>query len=362
MRPISGSCTASSAATALAGALVYSCDRPPAAAPADVRRLLRGACRSSTSRWRRFRRCPSRSSPSPSVGLAAGPAEPADLHHRGRERPDAAARTRVRCRPGRRLGVDPARDPRRRRAGGGDRRRRDFPRDRRQLRALVAYGFVNPRSGRWTREGRDLVEGISDQRALEALATRRGRDLEAEACRSCRSAARTRSAPPSSGSATRAGREARRPLRRGRGACIQRGLERAGLGTDLHTRGHGGARFLRLRQRPRARARAGARRRRSRADHRAGKASSDDSRTFQKQVAKREPRPWSEQLWRFMWNRKIRYAPLLVEALDLDQRASPARRRPRRRLRAQSRMTESRYSCGRRSVRRRPRSIAPRSR
>ena len=25
------------------------------------------------------------------------------------------------------------------------------------------------------------------------------------------------------------------------------------------------------------------------------------------------------ELWRFMWNRKIRYAPLLVEALDLDR-------------------------------------------
>jgi hypothetical protein len=39
-------------------------------------------------------------------------------------------------------------------------------------------------------------------------------------------------------------------------------------------------------------------------------------RTFQKQPAKRELR-LEEQLWRFMWNRKIRYAPLLVEALDL---------------------------------------------
>ena len=39
-------------------------------------------------------------------------------------------------------------------------------------------------------------------------------------------------------------------------------------------------------------------------------------RTFQKQPAKRELR-LEEQLWRFMWNRKIRYAPLLVGALDL---------------------------------------------
>ena len=39
-------------------------------------------------------------------------------------------------------------------------------------------------------------------------------------------------------------------------------------------------------------------------------------RTFQKQPAKREL-DLEEQLWRFMWNRKIRYAPLLVGALDL---------------------------------------------
>lgn len=41
-------------------------------------------------------------------------------------------------------------------------------------------------------------------------------------------------------------------------------------------------------------------------------------RTFQKQPAKRDLSR-EEQLWRFMWNRKIRYAPLLVEALDLDR-------------------------------------------
>jgi hypothetical protein len=41
-------------------------------------------------------------------------------------------------------------------------------------------------------------------------------------------------------------------------------------------------------------------------------------RTFQKQLAKREL-GLEEQLWRFMWNRKVRYAPLLVAALDLDR-------------------------------------------
>lgn len=41
-------------------------------------------------------------------------------------------------------------------------------------------------------------------------------------------------------------------------------------------------------------------------------------RTFQKQPAKRELGR-EEHLWRFMWNRKLRYAALLVEALDLDR-------------------------------------------
>ncbi len=45
-------------------------------------------------------------------------------------------------------------------------------------------------------------------------------------------------------------------------------------------------------------------------------------RTFQKQLAKRDL-VLDEQLWRFMWNRKIRYAPLLVEALDLDRVPRP---------------------------------------
>ena len=44
--------------------------------------------------------------------------------------------------------------------------------------------------------------------------------------------------------------------------------------------------------------------------------------TFQKQPAKR-PLELEEQLWRFMWNRKIRYAPLLVDALDLSRVPRP---------------------------------------
>lgn len=32
---------------------------------------------------------------------------------------------------------------------------------------------------------------------------------------------------------------------------------------------------------------------------------------------------YEEQLWRFLWNRKIRYAPLLVGALDLERVPRP---------------------------------------
>ena len=97
------------------------------------------------------------------------------------------------------------------------------------------------------------MEGISDRVAVEALAVRRGRDLDAE-----------RVAVVAIGGAQAIGRvlarfgpqgtrrRARGPVRRGRGARLPRALERAGLGRDL-TRGHGGARVLRVRRRPRGR-------------------------------------------------------------------------------------------------------------
>ena len=44
-------------------------------------------------------------------------------------------------------------------------------------------------------------------------------------------------------------------------------------------------------------------------------------RTYQKQPAHRA-RPLEEQLHGFMWNRKQKYAALLVEALDLEQSRS----------------------------------------
>jgi hypothetical protein len=45
-------------------------------------------------------------------------------------------------------------------------------------------------------------------------------------------------------------------------------------------------------------------------------------RTYQKQPAHRD-RPLAEQLYGFMWNRKQRYAVLLVEALDLERVPRP---------------------------------------
>ena len=161
-----------------------------------------------------------------------------------------------------------------------------------------------------------LVEGISDQRALATLAQRRGRDLEAEGV----------SILPIGG-AHAIGTYLERFGPRGldlkvAGLCdvgeegtFRRALERAGLGADLTrddmeelgfyvcvadledelVRALGSAAVLRIVE----------------AEGELG-----PFRTFQKQPAKRELR-LEEQLWRFMWNRKIRYAPLLVEALDL---------------------------------------------
>ena len=161
-----------------------------------------------------------------------------------------------------------------------------------------------------------LVEGISDQRAVAALAQQRGRDLEAEGV----------SILPIGG-AHAIGTYLERFGPRGldlklAGLCdvgeegtFRGALERTGVGADLTRKGMedldfyvcvtdledelvralGSAAVLRIVE----------------AEGELG-----PFRTFQKQPAKRELR-LEEQLWRFMWNRKIRYAPLLVEALDL---------------------------------------------
>ena len=167
-----------------------------------------------------------------------------------------------------------------------------------------------------------LVEGVSDRLALEMLATRRGRDLEAEDV-----------AVVPIGGAHAVGPHLEQYGPRGldlklAGLCdvgeegaFLRALERAGMGTDLTradmeelgffvcvsdledelVRALGSAAVLAVIEE---------------------QGELRPFRTFQKQLAKRDL-GLDEQLWRFMWNRKIRYAPLLVGALDLDRVPGP---------------------------------------
>ena len=167
-----------------------------------------------------------------------------------------------------------------------------------------------------------LVEGVSDERALIALAKRRGRDLATEGI----------------SVVAIGGAHAVRPFLdrfgpRGLGVrlagmcdageerAFARALEGAGMGSDLTrdemealgfyvcdadlenelVRALGPAAVERLIE---------------------AQGELGPFRTFQKQLAKRDL-PLDEQLWRFMWNRKIRYAPLLVNALDLDRVPRP---------------------------------------
>jgi len=167
-----------------------------------------------------------------------------------------------------------------------------------------------------------LVEGTSDRRALEALALRRDRNLEAEGI-----------SIVVIGGAHAVGTFLDRFGPRGldvglAGLCdageewaFTRALERAGIGSGLTrdemealgfyvcdadlenelVRALGAAAVVRIIE---------------------GQGELGSFRTFQKQLAKRDL-PLEEQLWRFMWNRKIRYAPLLVDSLDLDRVPRP---------------------------------------
>ena len=157
-----------------------------------------------------------------------------------------------------------------------------------------------------------LVEGTSDRRAVEALARRRGRNLEAEGL----------AVVPMGGYGNLP-----RLLRRYRGlriaglydvgeerhvlralGCADRGeLERVGFYActrdleDELTRAVGPEGMERvLAEQGELRA----------------------FRTYQKQPAHRA-RPLEEQLHGFMWNRKQRYAVLLVDALDLGRVPRP---------------------------------------
>ena len=167
-----------------------------------------------------------------------------------------------------------------------------------------------------------LVEGLSDKAALEALAERRGRNLDTEGISII---------PMGGAQAIGSYLELFGPQGenlRLSGLCdaaeeadFRRGLERAGFGSNL-----------------------------TRADmERLGfyvcvadledelvrtlgpeqvekvieaQGELESFRTFQKQLEKRGLTR-EEQLHGFMWNRKVRYAPLLVEALDLTQVPPP---------------------------------------
>jgi hypothetical protein len=185
----------------------------------------------------------------------------------------------------------------------------ELPQSRRHLQSFSARAVV-------------LVEGVSDRVALEALAERRGRDLEAEGV-----------AIVPIGGAQAIGNFLDVFGPRGldvrlAGLCdapeerhFRRGLERAGLGSDL-TR----AEMERLGfyvcvanledELIRALGTASV--------EQIIEAEGDlgSFRTYQKQPAHRE-RATEEQLWGFMWNRKIRYARLLVDALDLNRVPRP---------------------------------------
>ena len=167
-----------------------------------------------------------------------------------------------------------------------------------------------------------LVEGISDQLALEALAERRGRNLEAEGV----------SVLPIGG-AQAVGRyvEELGPCGlnvglaglcdAGEEADFRRGLERGGLGsnltrTDMEELGFYVCVADLEDELVRSVGAAGVE------QVIAAEGELGAFRTFQKQPAKREL-PYEEQLWRFMWNRKARYATLLVNALDLARAPRP---------------------------------------
>ena len=163
-----------------------------------------------------------------------------------------------------------------------------------------------------------LVEGVSDQRAVEALAERRGRDLEAE-----------RVSVVPIGGAQAIDRFLRRfqPARvKLAGMCdageeprFRRALERAGLGSHLNRAGMERLGFYVCvddLEDELIRALGVA------AVERVVDANGElgSFRTLQKQAAWRG-RPTEEQLRRFMGSggsRKIRYGRLLVEQLDLD--------------------------------------------
>jgi hypothetical protein len=157
-----------------------------------------------------------------------------------------------------------------------------------------------------------LVEGVSDRRAVETLARRRGRNLDAEEVvvvpmggyGNLPRALAQHAGVPRAGLYD-VGEE--RHFLRALGCDDRAGLERSGFYActrdleDELTRAVGPVGVERVLE--------------EQGELRA-------FRTYQKQPAHRD-RPLEEQLHGFMWNRKERYAVLLVEALDLDHVPRP---------------------------------------
>ena len=167
-----------------------------------------------------------------------------------------------------------------------------------------------------------LVEGISDQRAVATLAARRGRDLEAEGV-SIVPIGGAHGITPYLERYGPAGLDVRLAglCDAGEEHAFRRALERAGLGADLSRADMEALGFFVCE---------------ADLEHELVRALGLDVvariveregewgrfETFRKQLAKREL-SLEEQLWGFMWNRKIRYATLLVDALDLDRVSRP---------------------------------------
>ncbi len=187
---------------------------------------------------------------------------------------------------------------------------------------MCSYGRVSAADAYESAAAVVLVEGTSDRLALEALAERRGRNLAAD-----------RISIVPMGGAQAIGKFLDELGPRGSnvrlaGLCdaaeegdFRRGLERAGLGSiltraDMERLGF----FVCVEDLEHELVRS------------AGPATVEEViaaegelasfRTFQKQPAKRAL-PYEEQLWRFMWNRKARYATLLVQAIDLGRVPRP---------------------------------------
>jgi predicted ATP-dependent endonuclease of OLD family len=183
----------------------------------------------------------------------------------------------------------------------------------------VALASSHVHNGGVTSRAVVFVEGISDRLAIETLAARRSRDLEAEGVRVI-----------PIGGAHALGKALRRVDHdvRVAGLCdageeeaFARALDASGFGhaldrdalealgfyvceADLEdelVRALGSTRVAEIIE---------------------AQGETSRFRTFQKQLEKREL-SLAQQLHGFMWNRKIRYAPLLVEALELDRVPRP---------------------------------------